>query len=51
LSFFQNNADEKYGKDSIAIIDAGDEHTVVVTNLGRVFTCGSNDFGQVLTSL
>ena len=43
----QNDTDGKFCDDSIAVIDAGDEHTVIVTHLGRVFTCGSNDFGQV----
>jgi alpha-tubulin suppressor-like RCC1 family protein len=45
FEIFQNGEEEK--KEEIAFIEAGDEHTVVLTNRGRVFTCGSNDFGQV----
>jgi alpha-tubulin suppressor-like RCC1 family protein len=29
-------------------IKAGEAHTVILATDGKVFTCGSNDFGQVL---
>lgn len=48
-SKFAENAPSKFWikKDLIVKISCGDEHTAVVTQTGRLFTFGSNEFGQL----
>ena len=46
---FAENAPSKFWikRDLIVAISCGDEHTAVVTQTGRLFTFGSNEFGQL----
>ena len=48
-SKFAENAPSKFWikRDTIVAISCGDEHTAVVTQTGRLFTFGSNEFGQL----
>lgn len=48
-SKFAENAPSKFWikRDLIVAISCGDEHTAVVTQTGRLFTFGSNEFGQL----
>ena len=48
-SKFAENAPSKFWikRDQITAISCGDEHTAVVTSTGRLFTFGSNEFGQL----
>ena len=48
-SKFAENAPSKFWikRDLIVHISCGDEHTAVVTQTGRMFTFGSNEFGQL----
>ena len=46
-SFFQTNDDTDPAVEVVGQVAAGAEHTIVLTSTGRVFSCGSNDFGQV----
>ncbi|XP_059096625.1 X-linked retinitis pigmentosa GTPase regulator-like [Tigriopus californicus] len=48
-SKFAENAPSKFWikKDLITQISCGDEHTAVVTHSGRLFTFGSNEWGQL----
>ncbi len=48
-SKFAENAPSKFWikKDLIVQMSCGDEHTAVVTQSGRLFTFGSNEFGQL----
>ena len=48
-SKFAENAPSKFWikRDQIIAMSCGDEHTAVVTQTGRLFTFGSNEFGQL----
>lgn len=48
-SKFADNAPSKFWikKDQIVELSCGDEHTAVVTESGRLFTFGSNEWGQL----
>ena len=48
-SKFADNAPSKFWikRDTIVDLSCGDEHTAVVTSSGRMFTFGSNDYGQL----
>eukprot|EP00090_Calanus_glacialis_P018965 TRINITY_DN29288_c0_g1_i1.p1 TRINITY_DN29288_c0_g1~~TRINITY_DN29288_c0_g1_i1.p1 ORF type:complete len:689 (-),score=225.92 TRINITY_DN29288_c0_g1_i1:63-2129(-) len=48
-SKFAENAPSKFWikKDEVTLISCGDEHTAVVTETGRLFTFGSNEWGQL----
>ena len=48
-SKFAENAPSKFWikKDLIVQLSCGDEHTAVVTDSGRLFTFGSNEWGQL----
>ena len=48
-SKFAENAPGKFWikRDRIRALSCGDEHTAVVTSTGRLFTFGSNEFGQL----
>jgi X-linked retinitis pigmentosa GTPase regulator len=48
-SKFAENAPSKFWikRDLIVGLSCGDEHTAVLTNSGRLFTFGSNEFGQL----
>ena len=35
----------------ISLVAPGGRHTIMVTDRGEVFTCGSNDFGQNLSKI
>ena len=32
----------------ISLVAPGGRHTIMLTDKGEVFTCGSNDFGQIM---
>ena len=48
-SKFAENAPSKFWikKDEVILLSCGDEHTSVVTDSGRLFTFGSNEWGQL----
>ena len=48
-SKFAENAPSKFWikNDEVTLISCGDEHTAVVTKSGRLFTFGSNEWGQL----
>ena len=48
-SKFADNAPSKFWikRDTIVDLSCGDEHTAVATSSGRLFTFGSNDYGQL----
>ena len=48
-SKFAENVPSKFWirQDLIVELSCGDEHTAVVTSSGRMFTFGSNDYGQL----
>ena len=48
-SRFADNAPSKFWikRDVITDLSCGDEHTAVATTSGRLFTFGSNEFGQL----
>ena len=35
----------------ISLVAPGGRHTIMLTDRGEVFTCGSNDFGQNLSKI
>jgi len=48
-SRFADNAPSKFWikRDRVLAVAAGDEHTAVVTQSGRLFTFGANEWGQL----
>ena len=48
-SKFAENAPSKFWikRDEVILISCGDEHTAIVTETGRLFTFGSNEWGQL----